>query len=133
MGAARGSPPLGGCSGRPLAGGARPTAGHAIAARVPRPRPPPQAGDCADGPVLNASRAAQLDQLLNQTDLYTKFLTEQMESIEQKTEAEAAAAAGGADDADAGKRKAGPAKAGGAKKSKSGVSATKAREGGKRA
>ena len=43
--------------------------------------------------TLSKSRAAELDKLLNQTDLYTKFLSEQMDSIEQKTEAEAAAEA----------------------------------------
>lgn len=46
--------------------------------------------------TLSKSRAAELDKLLNQTDLYTKFLSEQMESIEQKTEAEAAAEAAAA-------------------------------------
>jgi len=43
--------------------------------------------------VLTTDRAAQLDHLLNQTDMYTKFLSEQMQSIEEKTEAEAAAEA----------------------------------------
>lgn len=46
--------------------------------------------------TLSKSRAAELDKLLNQTDLYTKFLSEQMDSIEQKTEAEAATEASAA-------------------------------------
>lgn len=36
--------------------------------------------------VLTKTRADELDKLLNQTDLYTKFLSEQMESIEAKTD-----------------------------------------------
>ena len=52
--------------------------------------------------TLTKDRAAELDKLLNQTDLYTKFLSEQMESIEQKTEAEAAAEAAAAAAAAAG-------------------------------
>ena len=48
--------------------------------------------------VLTKTRADELDKLLNQTDLYTKFLSEQMQSIEAKTdgavEANGAAAPG---------------------------------------
>jgi hypothetical protein len=55
--------------------------------------------------VLTKTRADELDKLLNQTDLYTKFLSEQMESIEAKTEADAADAAAAAGDKRKGKGK----------------------------
>ncbi len=57
---------------------------------------------------LDKGRFAQLDKLLNQTDMYTKFLSEQMNSIEQATVEEAKAGS---------KRKA-AAKGGKAKKAK---------------
>ena len=53
------------------------------------PFPQPTTADA----VLTTDRAAQLDHLLNQTDMYTKFLSEQMQSIEDKTDADAAAEA----------------------------------------
>ena len=61
------------------------------------PHPRPQSTDAGIA-ILTSTKAAQLDHLLNQTDMYTKFLTEQMQSIEEKTEAEAAAEAAAAED-----------------------------------
>lgn len=58
----------------------------------PLSNPPTQPTSAVEA-VLTTTRAAQLDHLLNQTDMYTKFLSEQMASIEEKTEAEAAAEA----------------------------------------
>ena len=86
--------------------------------------------------TLSKSRAAELDKLLNQTDLYTKFLSEQMESIEQKTEAEAAAEAAAAAAAGGGKKgkKAGKggAGAGGAASAAAAAAATAAADGDKK-
>lgn len=73
--------------------------------------------------VLTKTRADELDKLLNQTDLYTKFLSEQMESIEAKTEADAADAA-----ATAGAKRKGKGKEPAAKKAKQ--LSTKVRGGG---
>jgi len=50
--------------------------------------------------VLTKSRAAELDKLLDQTDLYTQFLSEQMQSIEAKADD------GGEGAGEGGKRKA---------------------------
>jgi len=68
---------------------------------------------------LSAKRFTQLDQLLDQTNLYSKFLSEQMESLAQGDGADGEGDGGGAgaDQADVGKRK-GKAAAGGGKKTK---------------
>ncbi|KAK9839496.1 hypothetical protein WJX81_005727 [Elliptochloris bilobata] len=72
--------------------------------------------------VLDGSRFAQLDELLSKTDLYTKFLSEQMSAIEARTDAEAGEA-----QAVGGKRKAGKG-AGGARKRGPGASALSTHE-----
>lgn len=66
---------------------------------------------------LSAKRFTQLDQLLDQTNLYSKFLSEQMESLAQGDEGEGDGAGAGADEDDVGKRK-GKGTAGGGKKAK---------------
>lgn len=87
------------------------------------------AADPPTGPILDNKKFQALEQLLNQSEMYTQFLAEQMLNIEQQTEADAKRAAEGrqaeTSDATAGGRKRGKAQdTKGAKKAKSSLTPT---------
>lgn len=69
-----------------------------------------------EGGALNSTKYKQLDELLNQTDMYTQFLMEQIDDADSKDDAAAEAEA---EDGKAGsKRKAGKAAGKNAKRQK---------------